>query len=212
MLVTRPVYLAPGGYFAATPSHGSASSCFMPRLMRCVSALKRMTCTRTCWPICSASAGMVDAAPGDVGHVQQAVHAAQIHERAVIGDVLHHAVQDHAFLEALDQLAALLGARLFQHGAAADDDVAAGAVHLEDLERLRHAHQRADIANRADVHLAARQERHRAAEIDGEAALDPAVDGAVDADLRSNAFSRLVQASSRRAFSRDSTMAPSRSS
>ena len=64
------------------------------------------------------------------------------------------------------------------------------AVHLEDLERLRRAHQRADVAHRADIDLAARQERHGAAEIDGEAALDPAVDRAVDALL---ALERLLQ-------------------
>ncbi len=127
---------------------------------------------------------MVDAPPGDVGDVQQAVDAAKIDERAVVGDVLHHAVQDHAFLEALDQLAALLGAGLFQHGAAGHHDVAAGAVHLEDLERLRRTHQRAHVAHRPDIHLRTGQERHRAAEIDGEAALHPAVDRAVDALLR----------------------------
>ena len=126
---------------------------------------------------------MVDAAPRDVGDVQQAVDAAEIDERAVVGDVLHHAVEDHAFLQALDQLAALLGAGLFQHGAAGDDDVAARAVHLQDLERLRRAHQRADVAHRADIDLAAGQEGDGAAEIDGEAALDPAVDRAVDALL-----------------------------
>ena len=113
--------------------------------------------------------------------MQQAVDAAKVHEGAVVGDVLHHAVEDHAFLEALDQLAALFGARLLQHRTARDHDVAAGAVHLEDLERLRRAHQGPDIAHRPDIDLAARQERHGAAEIDGEAALDPAVDGAVDA-------------------------------
>jgi hypothetical protein len=115
--------------------------------------------------------------------VQQAVHAAEIDERAVVGDVLHHAVEDHAFLEALDQFAALLGAGFFQHGAAADHDVAAGAVHLQDLERLRHAHQRADIAHGADIHLAAGQEGHGAAEIHGKAAFDAAIDGAVHALL-----------------------------
>ncbi len=115
--------------------------------------------------------------------MQQAVHAAEIDEGAVVGDVLHHAVEDHAFLQALDQLAALLGAGFLQHGAAGDDDVAAGAVHLEDLERLRRAHQRGDVAHRADIDLAAGQERDGAAEIDGEAALHPAVDRAVDALL-----------------------------
>ncbi len=55
------------------------------------------------------------------------------------------------------------------------------AVHLQDLERLRRAHQRADVAHRADVHLAAGQEGHGAGEIDGEAALDAAEDHAGDA-------------------------------
>ena len=51
---------------------------------------------------------MVDAPPGDVGDVQQAVDAAEIDEGAVVGDVLHHAVEDLAFLQAGDQLGALL--------------------------------------------------------------------------------------------------------
>src|SRR5262249_43199805 len=36
--------------------------------------------------------GVIDPAPGDVGDVQEAVAAAEVDERAVIGDVLHHAV------------------------------------------------------------------------------------------------------------------------
>ncbi len=126
---------------------------------------------------------VVDAPPGDVGDMQQPIDAAQVHEGAVVGDVLHHAVEDLAFLQALDQLGALLGAGLLEHGAARHHDVAAGAVHLEDLERLRRAHQRANVAHRADIDLRAGQERHGAAEIDGEAALHPAIDGAVDALL-----------------------------
>ena len=54
-------------------------------------------------------ARMVDALPGDVGDMQQTVDAAQIDEGAVIGDVLDYAFQDLAFLQALDQLGALLG-------------------------------------------------------------------------------------------------------
>ena len=76
---------------------------------------------------------------------------------------------------------ALLGAGLFEDRAARHDDVAAAAVHLQDLERLRQVHQRLDVAHRADVDLAAGQEGHGAAEVDGEAALDPAEDHAVDA-------------------------------
>jgi hypothetical protein len=73
---------------------------------------------------------------------------------------------------------ALLGAGLFQNGAARDHDVAAGAVHLEDLEGLRRAHERPDVAHRANVHLAAGQKGDGAGEVDGEAALDPPEDHA----------------------------------
>ena len=41
-----------------------------------------------------------DALPAHVGDVQQAVDAAEVHERAVIGDVLDHAFADFAFLAA----------------------------------------------------------------------------------------------------------------
>ena len=86
---------------------------------------------------------VIDAPPGDVGDMQQAVDAAEVDERAVVGDVLDHAVDDLALFEVLHQLLALLGAGLFQHGAARHDDVAAAAIHLQDLERLVDVHQRA---------------------------------------------------------------------
>ena len=123
---------------------------------------------------------VIDAPPGDVGDVQQAVDAAEVDERAVIGDVLDHAVDDLALFEVLHQFLALLGAGLFENRAARHDDVAAAAIHLEDLERLRHVHQRRDVADRADVDLRARQEGHGAVEIDGEAALDLVEDDARD--------------------------------
>ncbi len=126
-------------------------------------------------------ARVADALVGNVGDVEQAVDPAQIDEGAVIGDVLDHAVDHLPFRERLDQARALLGAGLFQDGAAGDDDVAAAAVHLQDLEGLGEVHQRADVADRADVDLAPRQEGDGAAEIDGEAALDAAEDHALDA-------------------------------
>ena len=113
--------------------------------------------------------------------MQQAVDAAQIHERAVIGDVLHHAFDDLALVQALDQARTLLGAGLFQNGATRHDDVAALAVHLQDLERLRDVHQRRDVTYRTDVDLRTRQEGHGAVQVDGEAALHAAEDHALDA-------------------------------
>jgi hypothetical protein len=50
---------------------------------------------------------VVDAAPGHVGDVQQAVDAAEVDERAEVGDVLDRAGDDVALLEGLHE--ALLG-------------------------------------------------------------------------------------------------------
>src|SRR5262249_9374147 len=70
--------------------------------------------------------------------------------------------------------------RLLKHRAARDDDIAAPAIHLEDLKRLRLVHQRGDVADRPDVDLAAREKRDRAVEVDGKAALDLIEDDALD--------------------------------
>ena len=115
---------------------------------------------------------MIDAPPGDVGDVQQPVNAAQIDESAVVRDVLHDAVDNLTFFEILHQLLALLRARLFEDGAAGHHDVAAAAIHLQDLKLLRGVHQRGHVADRTNIDLRPRQERHGTVEIDGEAALD----------------------------------------
>ncbi|MET3786711.1 hypothetical protein ABIC24_004338 [Methylobacterium radiotolerans] len=124
---------------------------------------------------------VVHAAPRHVGDVQQAVDAAEVDERAVLGDVLDDAVDDLTFLKVGHQLRALLGAALLEDRAARHDDVAAAPIHLEDLERLRGAQQRGDVADRTDIDLRARQERHGAVEVDGVAALDLVEDRAGDA-------------------------------
>src|SRR5450631_3564503 len=80
---------------------------------------------------------VIDPAPGDIGDVQQAVDAAEVDERAVIGDVLDDAVDDLAFFEILHQFLALFGTGFFENRAARHHDIAAAAIHLEDLERLR---------------------------------------------------------------------------
>ena len=180
MLVTRPVNRAPTGYFAFDA---------LPRIVEQLLHAERDTVGLVVdlddldlhlLADVEHLGRVIDAPPRDVGDVQQAVDAAEVDERTVVGDVLDHAVDDLTLFEVLHQLLALLGAGLFQHGAAGDDDVAAAAIHLQDLERLRHVHQRADVADRTDVDLRARQERHGAVEIDGEAALDLAGDDAGD--------------------------------
>ncbi len=121
-----------------------------------------------------------DALVAHVGDMQQAVDAAQVDERAIIGDVLDDAVDDLTLREALDQPGTLLGAGFFEDRAARHDDVTALAVHLQDDERLRQVHERSHIAHRADIDLAARQERDGTRQIDREAALDAPKDHAFD--------------------------------
>ncbi len=107
---------------------------------------------------------MVDAAPCHVGDVQQAVDAAEVNERTVIGDVLDDAVNNLAFFEVLDDFRTLFGTRFFKNRTARYNDVAATLVHLEDFEGLRVVHQRGNVADRADIDLASaegRQQRRR---------------------------------------------------
>ena len=53
-------------------------------------------------------AGVVDPAPAHVGDVQQAVDAAQVDERAEVGDVLDGALADLADLDLREELLLLL--------------------------------------------------------------------------------------------------------
>ena len=124
---------------------------------------------------------VINAFPGNVGDMQQTVNAAQVNERAVIGDVLDNAVQNLAFGQILDQFGTLFDARFFQNGAAGNNDVSAGAVHFQNLERLRRAHQRTDVAYRTNVNLRPRQKRDRAGQINRKAAFDAAENNACNA-------------------------------
>src|SRR5690606_21641652 len=105
-------------------------------------------------------ARVVDALVAHVGDMEQAVDATEVDERTVIGDVLDRTFDDLAFFQVLDQARTLFGARFLEDGAARHDDIAAAALHLEDLEGLRQVHERADVAHRADIDLRTRKDRH----------------------------------------------------
>ena len=122
---------------------------------------------------------MVDAAPAHVGDVQQAVDAAQVDERAEVGDVLDDALAELADFQLLEQVGLLLGPFGFDQAAAADDDVAAGLVDLEHQALDRLADVFADVVRTADVDLAGRQEDVHA-DVHQQAALDLPRDGAGD--------------------------------
>ena len=176
MFVTRPVNFVLTGYLASTPSprvsfellhaKGNALGLGIEADHLDVDRLADLQGIRR----------MVDPAPRDVGHVQQAVDATEIDEGTVVRDVLDHAFEHLPLVQVGDQLVALLGTGVLQHGAAGDHDIPAAAIHLEDLERLIGADQGRNVAHRADIDLTARQKRHGAIEINREAALDPAED------------------------------------
>src|SRR5262245_16370941 len=75
---------------------------------------------------------VVNPPPSDISDVQKAIDATEINERAIIGDILDHAIDDLALLEVLYQFLALFGPRLLQHGAARNHDIAPPTIHLED--------------------------------------------------------------------------------
>src|SRR4051812_10804597 len=122
---------------------------------------------------------MLDPPPGEVGDVQQAVDAAEIDERAVVGDVLDDALDRRAFLERREQRLALGTGRLLEHRAARDDHVVPLAVELDDLEVHLLAFVRRRILHRTQVDERAGKEGTDALGHDGEAALHLAGDDAL---------------------------------
>ena len=124
---------------------------------------------------------VTDAAPRHVGDVQQAVDAAEVDERTVVGDVLDHATEDLALGERLERRLLLLGVLLFEEDLAGEHDIAALLVDLDDAHAQFLTLEGVQVAHRANVDLAAGQERADA-DVHRETTLDP-LDDAADDDL-----------------------------
>ena len=123
---------------------------------------------------------MLDALPGHVGDVQQAIDAAEVDEGAVIGEVLDRALDDRAFLQVVHQRAALGGEFLLDHRAARDHDVVALLVELDDLEFERLVFEIGGVAHRAHIDQRTWQEGAHGLDLDREAALHAAGNDADD--------------------------------
>ena len=124
---------------------------------------------------------MADAAPRHVGDVQQAVDAAEIDERAVVGDVLDGALEHLAFGERVQRVLLLLRVFFLEENLAGEHDVAALLVDLDDAHPQFLAAQRVEIADRTHVDLRAGKEGADA-DVDRQTTLD-ALDDAADDDL-----------------------------
>src|SRR6185369_70744 len=125
--------------------------------------------------------GMPDAAPRHVGDMQQTVDAAQIDERAVVGDVLDDALEDLALAEHVERVLLLFRVLFLEQRLARQHDVPALLVDLDDAHAQLLAAERVEIPHGTDVDLRAGEERAHA-DVDGQAALD-ALDDAADDDL-----------------------------
>ncbi len=152
---------------------------------------------------------MVDALPGDVGDVQQAVDAAQIHERAVVGDVLDDAVE-HLASDSAPIRRVRSSARVSSMTARRDTTM---------LPRRRSILRMANCWPGPSAGPTSRTGRtstwlpgRKATAPDRSTVKPPFTRPKIVPMTRSwsvNAFSRTVQASSRRALSRDRTASPS---
>jgi hypothetical protein len=101
---------------------------------------------------------VTNAAPCQIGDVQQAVDTAEINEGAVVGDVLDHALDDAAFLEGCQQCFALFTHAGFENGTTRNNHVVALAVELDDLEFVGLAFVRRGVLDRTHVNQRTRQE------------------------------------------------------
>src|SRR6266699_5785259 len=133
---------------------------------------------------------VLDAPPGEVGDVQQAVDSAQVDERAVVGDVLDDALDDGALMQVREQRLALGALRGFQHRAARHDDVFPFPVKLDNLELHLLALVGQGVLDGADVHERPGQESSNSVGHNGEAAFYLAGDHAFH---QRAGFERLLQ-------------------
>jgi len=112
--------------------------------------------------------------------VQQAVDAAEVNERTVIGEVLDRAAYDRAFLQVVHKRRALGRELLFHDGATRDDDVVALLVELDDLELERLVLKVGSVANRPHIDERTGEERADVFDLDSETTLDATGDDADD--------------------------------
>ena len=122
---------------------------------------------------------MVDVLPRQLADVDQAVHAAEVDEGAEADDRRHRAVADLADLEVVEELVARLLLGLLEVGAAAEHDVVAVLVELDDLGLDPLADVRLQVAHPAQLDERGRQEAAQA-DVDDEAALDDLDDRTLD--------------------------------
>jgi hypothetical protein len=100
--------LEPGCISAGSESHGWGVSCFMPRRNTLLGFVEVQYYDVQLSGRAAALRSGGDAAPRDVGDVQQAVDTAEVDEHAEVGHVLDHAFEYLTFFEVVEDGFALL--------------------------------------------------------------------------------------------------------
>ena len=169
---------------------GAGLFCFRPRA---IFSFSRSTCriiTSTSWSMLTISEGW-PMRPQLMSVMCNSVDSAQVDKLAELGDVFDHAFAELAGFEGREELRFLFGPLGFDQGPAADDDIAPRVVDFEDDALDGAADVVADVGRPADIDLAGRQ-KDVDADVDEQAALDFANDGAGDDVVLVNGFHHLA--------------------
>ncbi len=124
--------------------------------------------------------GIRNTTPAEVGDVDETVHAAEVHEHAVGGDVLHLALEHLTLLQLGDNLFLLLLELGLDQSLVADHHVFIFLVDFDNLEFHSLVDEYIVVADGAHVDLRAGKERLDAEDIDDHTALGAALDITLD--------------------------------
>ena len=112
--------------------------------------------------------------------MDETVHAAEVDEDAVVGDVLDRTFEDLALLQLGDELGPLGLLLSLEQGLVGNDHVTELLVDLDDLEVHGGVHVCIVVADRLDINLGTREEGLDAEHVDNHTALGAGLDIALD--------------------------------
>src|SRR5690625_3741329 len=115
---------------------------------------------------------MSDPTPAHIGDMEESIWATEIDEGAEVGNMRGDTAPDLTDEELLNELRPLLLALTLQDHTAADDDITAPLVQLDDLELELLTDQLVDIRDPTECDLRAREEGIDPHKIDGDPTLD----------------------------------------
>src|SRR5256884_3420249 len=123
---------------------------------------------------------ILEASPRHTSDMQKSVDAAEIDERAIVGQILNLTFNDNLFFYLVEGLIFSTGIALLEHGLARKDDIRSFSIQLNYLGFNLLVPQRIQIANRAHIDLRSRQKGPDAIDVDAQAPFDALNDSSFD--------------------------------